>query len=83
MPIDNNLTIKYGFFHSNSKTLTELSQALYESPYKSSHINKINEILVDNINFAPTPTDAENFASNNPNILKKYDKYSCFNEAGA
>ena len=60
------------FFHALSRVNTEASQYVYESLYKSAHSVRAQDIWLDDIPFCATESDADNFANNNPNILKKY-----------
>ena len=70
------LQTKIGFFHANSKTLTEENQYAFESPYASAHVLFSKELLVDSISYCPDTTTADNFAATNPTIIKKYNQVS-------
>lgn len=49
---------KLAYFHALSKTMTEGTQEVYETRYKSSHNVTLNEIWADNIYFAADYTTA-------------------------
>lgn len=74
--VSDELCRDYGFFHAGSKFLVSQSQSIYESGYKSSHVTLAKDLLGDNIDYCPTPADANQFVLDNPTILKKYDKFS-------
>lgn len=56
---------KIAYFHSLGKVMTRDSQAVYESPYKSSHNVRSNEIWTDNIIYAIDYTSAVNESISN------------------
>ena len=49
---------KLAYFHALGKVMTENTQAVYESPYKSSHNVRLNEVWSTDIAFADTYVDA-------------------------
>lgn len=49
---------KLAYFHALGKVMTENTQAVYESQYKSSHNVRLNEVWSDDIAFADTYVDA-------------------------
>lgn len=51
---------KLAYFHALSKSMTENTQEVYESRYKSSHNIRLNEVWSDDISFANTYNDAVN-----------------------
>ena len=56
---------KLAYFHALSKSMTENTQEVYESKYKSSHNIRLNEIWADDISFANTYNDAVNESISN------------------
>lgn len=56
---------KLAYFHALGKAMTENTQAVYESKYKSSHNVKIDEVWTDIVGYAETYTDAINEATSN------------------
>jgi biotin carboxyl carrier protein len=59
---------KLAYFHALGKVMTENSQAVYESKYKSSHNVRLNEIWSDDIAWAETYADAVSGATTNSAI---------------
>jgi len=57
-----------GYFHSLGKILTEATQNVYESRFKSSHNVRLGEIWSDSIAFAPDFTSAYNESLTNPSV---------------
>jgi len=49
---------KLAYFHALGKVMTENTQSVYESPYKSSHNVRLTEVWSDDIAFADNYTDA-------------------------
>jgi len=49
---------KLAYFHALGKVMTENTQAVYESQYKSSHNVRLNEVWSDNIDYAVDYTAA-------------------------
>lgn len=70
------LQTKYGFFHLNSKTLTEENQYVFESRYNASHVMFTKDILIDSLSYCATTTDADNFVTAHPLIVRKYTLFS-------
>lgn len=66
---------KSSYFHRLSKSLTNDSQYLFESKYKSSHTIKYDDVWADNIEYCENTEKADLFTLNNPNIVKKYEKH--------
>jgi hypothetical protein len=62
--------LKIAYFHALGKVMTEATQAVYESKYKSSHNVKASEIWANEINSAVTFADADNEAISNPAVTK-------------
>jgi hypothetical protein len=59
---------KLAYFHSLGKVITEGTQNVYESKYKSSHNVTLKEVWSDDIPFADTYTDAVNNSLSNSAI---------------
>lgn len=64
---------KISYFHALAKVMTENTQAVYESKYKSSHNIRLNEVWSDDIGYAFRPADAQAEASSN-SAVTYYDK---------
>lgn len=62
------------FFHSVGKINTKKGQYVFESAFKSGHIVTQSEIRTDNIPFAGNSEQAQTNVSENPTVLKFYDK---------
>lgn len=56
---------KLSYFHALSKSLTETTQNVYESKYKSSHNVSLNDVWNSPITYATTYTDATTEAGSN------------------
>ena len=59
---------KLAYFHALSKSMTENTQEVYESRYKSSHNMRLNEIWSDNIGFAIDYASAVTESISNPAV---------------
>lgn len=59
---------KLAYFHALGKSMTENTQEVYESRYKSSHNVRLNEIWSDTIYSAATFIDAQTQSYTNPAI---------------
>jgi len=68
--------LRKAFFHALGKANTEATQEVYESAYKSLGNITVNDVWIDSIPYCATQTDADNFASTHPEIIKKYDKFA-------
>ena len=66
------LKLKYAYFHSVSKTLTEESQFTFNSGYNAGHVIFKKDVLADAIPYLPDQASADAFAAANPDKLKKY-----------
>jgi hypothetical protein len=58
--LSNNEQRKLAYFHALGKSMTENTQATYETKYKSSHNVRLNETWVNDINYCATYADAVN-----------------------
>lgn len=56
---------KLAYFHALGKVMTENTQAVYESKYKSSHNVRLNEIWSDDIQYSLSVNDAINQSLSN------------------
>jgi len=65
-----NEQIKLAYFHSLGKVITESTQNVYESLYKSSHNVKLNEIWSNSISYAENITAADIEAQSNDSVTK-------------
>lgn len=61
------------FWHFLSKAILNSWQAPYESNYKSAHSVTKKDVWTDIVPYAVWTTTADDNATNNPDIIKKYD----------
>lgn len=59
---------KLAYFHALGKVMTESTQAVYETKYKSSHNVKLNELWADNIAYANNYSNAYAESLSNPAV---------------
>jgi len=64
---------KLAYFHALGKVMTESTQSVYESPYKSSHNVRLNEVWADDIAYANDYTSAvaESVANSAVTLIEK------------
>ena len=60
------------YFHALSKVNTEITQYVFESKYKTGHSVRLGDVWAEEVGYAETIAEADNFVISNPFIVKKY-----------
>lgn len=64
------------FFHGLGRTLTVEGQYIYEAQYASSHVMFNKDIFSATIPFCSTISEADEYVSSNPTLIKKFTQYT-------